>query len=359
MEAYLLDRLLKQASPGEEEKKHLIRLQTIQTEHEHLAEQIARVQNKVKQGQAISGSEQRLLEILAFYEQLQIYQDPSQYKSLFNGLYHQADIHHVSMFAGSTASQAAVAKANPNTQEPGCLNALHTDIRLYSISTLSEYLNWLQTIFDQQQQSTVVRLSSDKHMTAVSYNVHDKSWTFYDINSLPPQISNDTRVIAESIFRSYLAQQPVLANLMVFAYLHLFPKPVLANYITTLFYRYLLPQSLFDGCLISLSSTTITLGVTDPINQQLTANLTQQYLVALNQEDAEKADSLCVTILHIACLEGNIAIATRLLEKDINVNQATLDGSTPLLVAHHNGHRDIEQLLLEKNAEIPRGYTMT
>ena len=72
-EAFLLDRINHQLSPGDEEIKHLTRLRTIQEQSNNLTSlynDIMALREKIKNGTALTPEEQALSDIPAFYEQL-------------------------------------------------------------------------------------------------------------------------------------------------------------------------------------------------------------------------------------------------------------------------------------------------
>ncbi|CAG2184945.1 unnamed protein product [Mytilus edulis] len=58
--------------------------------------------------------------------------------------------------------------------------------------------------------------------------------------------------------------------------------------------------------------------------------------------------------LFVACQEGNLEIATELLERHAVVNQQLSDGATPLFIACQNGHLPIVELLLQAGADVDR-----
>ncbi|RYP43193.1 hypothetical protein DL768_010045 [Monosporascus sp. mg162] len=58
------------------------------------------------------------------------------------------------------------------------------------------------------------------------------------------------------------------------------------------------------------------------------------------------------TPLHLASKNGHFDIAQLLLDKDADIEAADKDGWTPLFWASRNGHHDITQLLLDKAADI-------
>jgi len=64
-------------------------------------------------------------------------------------------------------------------------------------------------------------------------------------------------------------------------------------------------------------------------------------------------DSVAVSHLHDACMNGNLATVMKLLEAKADVNAAdpANAGMTPLLYAFMNGHLDVVKLLLEHGAD--------
>jgi ankyrin repeat protein len=64
--------------------------------------------------------------------------------------------------------------------------------------------------------------------------------------------------------------------------------------------------------------------------------------------DVNQADRNGATALHIACESGHTEVATLLLEHGADVDQADNDGLTPLQITTQNNHNAILALLLKK-----------
>jgi ankyrin repeat protein len=58
------------------------------------------------------------------------------------------------------------------------------------------------------------------------------------------------------------------------------------------------------------------------------------------------------TALMLACFEGNLALARRLLAAGADVNARDRDGDTALMFAAFRGHAALVRLLLEHGADI-------
>ena len=63
------------------------------------------------------------------------------------------------------------------------------------------------------------------------------------------------------------------------------------------------------------------------------------------------ADKFGRTALHLACTSGNQAAVEALINLDeVQIDAQSIGGETPLMKAATQGHRDIVQALLAKNA---------
>ena len=68
----------------------------------------------------------------------------------------------------------------------------------------------------------------------------------------------------------------------------------------------------------------------------------------------DAADEEGRTALYVACWEGDLADARRLLGRGAAVDRAKQDGATPLLIACEEGHEAVVGLLLQHGAEVDR-----
>ena len=163
-----------------------------------------------------------------------------------------------------------------------------------------------------KQQSAVIVLSSSEHTTALGYDATNNTWTYYDINLFPPKVSDNLQTIVEAI---------VSADLTVV-----------------------------------LSTTTITLGLTEEVSKPLTDALEksrENYLKTLDASISQTADTTTgATLLFMACWHGLTDWVNVLLHNGANINQAINSGDTPLFIACQNGHTEVVKALLEKNPEI-------
>ena len=239
-EAFLLDRINHQPSPGDEEIKHLTRLRTIQEQSNNLTSlynDIMALREKIKKGAILTPEEQALSDIPAFYEQLCLYHTPYNYSALFGATYNQAHISATSLLAGSTASL-----------QVGGWAQLNTEVRAFSRLELLDYFNTMASIFEQQ--SAVIVLSSSEHTTALGYHAVNNTWTYYDINRFPPKVSNNLQTIVQAMLSA--------------------------------------------NSTVVLSTITITLGLTEAVNKRLTDALkksSEDYLKTLDASISQAADT--------------------------------------------------------------------
>ena len=71
-------------------------------------------------------------------------------------------------------------------------------------------------------------------------------------------------------------------------------------------------------------------------------------------EVIDRANHKGMTPLYVACEKGHVDAARLLLEKDADVDRADKWGQTPLFIACCNGHVDAARLLLDNGAEVNR-----
>ncbi len=110
------------------------------------------------------------------------------YPLLFGGYYNQNDFQAVSRVAASEATKNVAMSVNADASKEGYIVNLHSDARLYSESELTTYLDALGAIFEKQQQSVVIGLTSHNHAMSLGYNHKDKHWVFCDINQFSSEI---------------------------------------------------------------------------------------------------------------------------------------------------------------------------
>ncbi|MDR3443468.1 MAG: ankyrin repeat domain-containing protein [Legionella sp.] len=186
-----------------EEEKFLKRIQRIEDDYENGATlhlDIQQVKEKVKRHEHLTEDEEELLEIPAFFEQVALYQKPNGL-SMFNDytFYSQRkqDIAPISKMASSKAMETL-----------GELSPIHSDISIYSIDDLENYLSDIEAeivangLRDENKIALLMR--SGKHAIGLTYEPILKRWSVMDINVWPRDQydSVDKQTIAKSIFYS-------------------------------------------------------------------------------------------------------------------------------------------------------------
>ena len=58
------------------------------------------------------------------------------------------------------------------------------------------------------------------------------------------------------------------------------------------------------------------------------------------------------TMLQIACAQGNLELAKRLLDNNASVNKADRKGNSPLFYALQNGHIEMAEFLISRKANL-------
>lgn len=78
-----------------------------------------------------------------------------------------------------------------------------------------------------------------------------------------------------------------------------------------------------------------------------------QYLITNGCEvDVKDTSSLWTPLMRVSAINGNVDVASSLIQAGANVNVKDKDGKTPLMVAVLNNHESLVRLLLAKGADL-------
>lgn len=180
-----------------DEDRFNARIKKILSKGDRLIESIEEV--KAKKGKDLSEEDRDLLEILAFFDSLELYHLPHHHTPLFNSqtMLIQGDLNSITPFAGSK-----------DLESKGGLASLHKELLLYNHYELIQYLNQLSSILENNQslsnQPFGILLSSNHHAISLSYTKNN-GWRFMDINQYPAKTFkiSDTEKLADRIAKGF------------------------------------------------------------------------------------------------------------------------------------------------------------
>ncbi|WP_419420440.1 ankyrin repeat domain-containing protein [Legionella sp. D16C41] len=145
-----------------------------------------------KNGQNLTSNDYELIEILAFFDSLSLYQTPENYPSLFNnlGYINQEQFEVVSAYASSVEIEKA-----------GGLKEVGLDLLIATTDEIEIYLHELKQFLDKNlddyKEPIGFLLSDDEHTVALAYDPVQEKFTYRDIKNLEDNL--DSPDIAASI----------------------------------------------------------------------------------------------------------------------------------------------------------------
>lgn len=181
-----------------EEKHFQQRIQHIsdQADQWTLLAHINQAKEKVKQHLPLSAEEINLLEILAFYEQILLFQQPEKYVAVFNARYTQQNIIAISTIAASKSMESE-----------GGLCPFHVNIGLYTPNELADYLDRIAHAINAINLPIGSKISfmlgGYDHAQGLSYDPTRQIWSLMDINQWPPTDFSNTQQLAEKIIAGF------------------------------------------------------------------------------------------------------------------------------------------------------------
>lgn len=325
-----------EANLTHEEERFYGRITKIGTYYKNRDEFIKKIKTlKAKKGQPLSEEDYSILDILAFYESLTLYQNPSHHTSLFNQGMSQKHIEDISLFASSDS-----------LRNKGRLASIYNEPAIYKQDEIKKYFDEIAAIlnqFLQKEERAGFILSSLDHAIALTYQP-GTGWVFMDINQYPPEkfATNDTASLARTIALG-LSTNPydfIPLNVSLFTTHGTHQKSALQ-------------QKLADFKKIHLANDHFK-KLAKRCNKE---GFDLAYIAAKNG-DTEVIDKLGkeqinldkiygdskTTLAHLAAQNGHCEIINLLAQYQVDVNKANLK-STPIHAAALNNHCDILQAL--------------
>jgi len=328
----------------DEDKFHR-RLMKIDSEGKSLVGNIGKVKKKVQQQEKLTAEDEELLEILAFYESLELYHSPEKFHALFNAHYFQGDMASVSCFAASSEINGL-----------GGLTKIYSEPGIYTANEIKTYLDEFETAILQSdcaaEDVITMILGNVNHTIGLSYQ-KGKGWKLMDINQYSkeyPEPTHDTKDIAEKILFYFKEGNPNRS-------------PYVAFDTSILVIGHLEARTRLSEQLVGIKQ-----GITEEIAKRVeTINLAWiaargghiDVIRALGNAGADlnKTNNKGVTPLFMAVQNGHLEVVKYLYACKVDIKHLGRDGSTPLFMAAQNGHLEVVKYLLEQGADIK--HTMT
>ena len=138
-------------------------------------EQVNRVKVKVKCRALLTEEDLALLNLLAFYEAMALYQDPLKYRHIFNKTYSQHDVSSTSYLAGSK-----------KIYEKGGLTTVYSEISIYSKIEIQNLLDQFEEVMDKTnypENNIAFLVTSEDHAIGLVYQKTTRQWRLKDINN--------------------------------------------------------------------------------------------------------------------------------------------------------------------------------
>ena len=287
---------------------------------------ILEVQEKVKRHEDLTDDEKDLLDILAFYDSIFLYQEPDNYPRLFNQSLYQSDVDEISHLASSE-----------RIQEKGGLSTLYAAPNCFTPKELKNYLDDMQTIitnqvFNAPHANIGMIISSINHTMGLFYQAKNHTWTLMDINQWPPfeiSTTNNTNFFSKLLFQS--------------------PMKGVSKRIRLGF-----DSNAYTACNISLLTTQADRLSLEPLRMQLHQLSTQYPVMRVMTRDKKQHGEL----LLLAATDGHADLVRYLLaDARTDPNQANIDGETPLSIAAAEGRANIVRDLLADARTDPNQAT--
>ncbi|STX52093.1 ankyrin 3 [Legionella busanensis] len=270
----------------------------------------AQLLDKLKQAQAKKGKEltdedEKMLDILAFFNSLDLFQSPTEHKNFFTqpSFVSQQEIELISTIASSSMIEMK-----------GGLKEIYSESNILTKEEIHNYLLNLSKVLDEtlNDVNTPVGLllGSHYHAMALSYSIR-KGWLFRDVNQ--PLEATTLDQIAEKIKRGFLDTHS---------------SPYVA-FNTSIF---------------------LTGDNKDKAKLEKLTQLRQSKDIIKEQSLRQSKDN--VTLALIAAQFGHSTVITTLAEAGVNLNLAKENGETPVFVAAQNGKSDVITALAQAGANL-------
>lgn len=272
------------------------------------------------------------LEILAFYEGVELYMAPNRHQDLFNqGIVSYSSLDQIYPLACSRHAE------NRN------FFILFDQSAAFDHRNLINYLQELAKILAETTKPLPLILACHNHSIYLKC-LSKESWLYVDTNDFERYSAHPTyfRILthaqlADSLFTSFAADKNVLFNTKILAN-HKIPK--LETGLEALKKKYSFrPEQAF----LSDSHHASLLYIAANNNDlSLVSSLLEQ------GADPNHTPFNGITPFYVCCVNGFLPLIREFLKYKVNINQQLLNGNTPLLAACGNGHLALVQELLKQ-----------
>lgn len=264
---------------------------------------------QIKTSKSYSEIEPFIMECLAFFDPLSLYQLPSSHEAIL----------------GENLTQRMVRKTRwllPEAQQ-NTLYELKPFSGVYNLFELENYFILIKTYLDQFKiQRCSLILECGDHSIQIGYNHDTQEWSMVDSLSLPSRQISNIEILAFSIFNSFYNGEEDATKIA-------------------------------KEAATSIFSTTMTVNIDyqEPFAQAYEKLYQDPLWIKIHQVNSAKAlmtDSMQYSWLTLACFVGEEDVVGQLLaHPDVNVNQLSMQNSFPLYIATLNQKLPVLQRLLQ------------
>ncbi|MGQ3890209.1 ankyrin repeat domain-containing protein [Legionella sp. CNM-1927-20] len=285
---------------------------------------------QAKRGQNVTIKDYTLLDILAFFDSLEIFHSPEEYSPLFD----RSSC--VNARETEVTSKLASSKA---IEERGGLTEIYSEPSIFNAEELKNYLDSLSVLFEEQAKASASQepigflLSNYAHTVALIYTP-GQGFTYRDINQ-EKQISttSDNTVIVNAIRKGFRNSGPYSAfNTKIILTATDERRDSLQQKLASLKQQYSLTKEIAHREAEGINLTYIAA-------QHSCSSL----LIPLKifEVDFNKTDKDGITPAIIAAQFGDEAFIDQLAFGGADLNQADKNGTTPAYIAAQEGHSNI------------------
>ncbi|STX81682.1 ankyrin repeat-containing protein [Legionella busanensis] len=333
-----------------------------------LAAHIAQVKEQVKAKQVLDARAQKYLQILSFFDGMQLYLNPQFYSELFPDAFVSQD-KLTTIYPVAKSEQLEHVKFTILFDKPYAFNR----------ECLRAFLNDLANLLTEAPSNCPILLGNGCHSVCLKYNKRHNQWHYIDTNDFARYGSPEyVRMLTptetvESLFQSLRGNSHIVFTTTVLTRPHQGLEALQKRFLN-LYHNYPITAEIagvfnyFGIGLVYLACRGGHLTVLQEllkhpdiaINQADNSGTTplwiacqnghltiMQELVKRSDIAINQADNSRITPLWIACQNSHLPIVRELVKQpDIAINQANNNGVTPLWMACQNGHLTIVQELV-------------
>ncbi|EKD72765.1 MAG: ankyrin repeat protein [uncultured bacterium] len=283
------------------------------------AERINKIQQKQEKNEMLTEDDKLMLEIPAFFEGIELYQQPNLYPDWFE---EKAKPH-----IQNAELTAPLIQSEKLAKQGGMAKISDFSLGIYTEQELIVYLNGFSSAIKNVPHPVALVLSSINHSITISYDPKKEQWYFINANTLPMQILAEKNIAD-------------LANKMMTEFS--LEKPQKTVMFATEIYT---AKNNVDSTHKTIQSWRLFIAI-----EENRAELAKKLL----QEGADSNAMLAnhETPLFTASFNGRLNIVKILLASGANPRQVRTDGATPLFFATQQGHIDTVKELLDAGATV-------